>query len=59
MRRYDLLWATNSKWWHFDENYNRIPNDDAPPEAKESYKRYIDQLKNEKRKLPFKNNTSG
>ena len=44
MRQLDLYWMSDPDWW---EIKNHIPTvrDDAPEEAKESYKRYKEQLK--------------
>lgn len=44
MKKLDLYWETNREWWHYDEAYNQILNDDAPEEAKESYAHYLEQL---------------
>lgn len=42
----DLYWKTNKNWWHRDEkNLRPVLNKDAPKEAKESYKRYLEQKK--------------
>lgn len=43
MRKYDYYWTTNNTWYYFDENGVRHLRDDAPPEAKKSYERYLDQ----------------
>ncbi len=45
MRKLDYFWATNKDWWTRDENYEMIIKPDAPKEAQESYKRYLEQLK--------------
>ena len=49
MRKLDSYWLTNDDWWTFK---NHIPTirEDAPPEAQESYKRYIKQIANKERK---------
>ena len=47
MRKLELYWRTNSDWFHFDENLRAVINDDAPEEAKESYRRYMEQRKAE------------
>jgi hypothetical protein len=44
MRKLDFFWASNADWWHW-EGLKRVLNDDAPPEAKESYQNYLKQLK--------------
>lgn len=41
----DLLWMRNDSWWHFDEKLNPVINKDAPEEAQESYKHYLEQRK--------------
>ncbi len=46
MTRLDGYWTTNEDWYHFDENGMPVINDDAPPEAKESYENYRKQSKN-------------
>ena len=44
MKKLDLYWRSNPEWW---ELRNHIPcvKDNAPHEAKESYKRYQEQKK--------------
>lgn len=44
MRKLDFFWASNTDWYHW-ENHTMVVNDDAPPEAQESYKNYLEQLK--------------
>lgn len=44
MRKLDFFLASNVDWWHW-EGLKRVINDDAPPEAKESYKNYLEPLK--------------
>lgn len=36
----DRYWQSNRDWWHY-EGYERVLNDDAPQEAKASYKNYL------------------
>lgn len=36
-------WQSNKNWYHY-EGWNIVLNEDAPPEAKASYKRYLKQL---------------
>lgn len=43
MRKVDLYWATNKDWWEF-KNHVRVVKEDAPPEAKASYARYLKQV---------------
>ena len=38
----DLAWM-DDRWSHFNENGVCVLNDDAPPEAQESYQRYLEQ----------------
>ena len=45
MRKLDLYWRSNKNWFHWTENGDAIINDDAPKEAQESYKRYLEQKK--------------
>lgn len=40
----DRYWTTNREWWHF-EGFKQVLNEDAPPEAKESYRRHQEQIK--------------
>lgn len=43
MRKYDLFWQSNRDWWEF-KNHIPVVKETAPPEAQESYKRYLKQL---------------
>ncbi len=45
MTNLDLHWLSNRDWWHYiDEGSGkRALNDDAPEEAKESYRIYLKQ----------------
>ena len=45
MKKLDYFWLSNEEWWYWDENMNRVIKPDAPPEAQESYKRYLEQIK--------------
>ena len=45
MRKLDFYWASNKDWFHFKDNGVMVVNDDAPPEAQESYKHYLEQKK--------------
>lgn len=40
----DFYWKTNRDWWHV-EGFERVINEDAPKEAKESYNHYLKQRK--------------
>lgn len=44
MRKMDLHWMDNDEWWHV-ENGRPIVKPDAPAEAQESYKRYLEDIK--------------
>jgi len=46
MKKVDLFWQSNRDWWEFR---NHIPavKKTAPPEAKASYQRYLEQTKYE------------
>ena len=44
MRKLDYFWKTNKDWWYRDKNLPRL-KEDAPPEAQESYKHYLEQKK--------------
>ncbi|MBP0975441.1 MAG: hypothetical protein J6S92_14015 [Oscillospiraceae bacterium] len=45
MRKLDNFWLSNESWYHWTESGARVINDDAPLEAQESYKRYLEQAK--------------
>ena len=45
MVKLDLFWRSNEDWYHITDSNNIVINDDAPLEAKESYFKYIKQLK--------------
>lgn len=48
MRKYtNIYWLSNKEWSTFDDNLNVVMKDDAPEEAKESFRLY----KKEKRRL--------
>ena len=42
MKKIDLFWQSNDDWWEVKNNI-QVVRDDAPPEAKESYARYLKQ----------------
>ena len=46
MRKLDYYWKSNKSWYHRKENGVAVINEDAPQEAQESYKHYLEQ-KNE------------
>ena len=43
MTKYDFYWKTNEAWYTVKENLECVVRDDAPPEAKDSYNRYLQQ----------------
>ena len=43
MTRLDAYWTSDSSWYHW-ESGKMILNDDAPPEAVESYNNYKRQV---------------
>ncbi len=45
MRKLDYRWMDKEEWYHLNENCVFVLNDDAPPEAQESYKHFLEQLK--------------
>lgn len=42
MKKIDLFWQSNEEWWEI-RNHVPVLKEDAPPEAKESYERYLKQ----------------
>ena len=44
-----MYWMSNKNWYHF-EGLKPVINDDAPEEAKESYKHYLEQVKEAKKR---------
>lgn len=45
MTKLDYFWMTNKDWFHMKPNGVYVVNDDAPEEAKKSYKHYVEQNK--------------
>ena len=45
MRKLDYFWMSNDNWFYQRENGTFALKDDAPPEAQESYKHYLEQKK--------------
>ena len=43
MKKYDFYWMTNKEWYHQLENGVCVINDNAPIEAQESYRHYLEQ----------------
>lgn len=48
MLKMENKWRENKDWWHYNEYGLPVVNDDAPEEAKESYKKYVEQSKSNK-----------
>lgn len=44
MKRLDYGWSSNPDWWHYNDDGERVINDDAPELVKESYRHYLSQL---------------
>ena len=47
MKAHDLYWATNPEWYDYTDDDDAKPflTDKATAEAKESFKRYLEQKK--------------
>lgn len=45
MRKLDFYWKSNKSWYHRKDNLVPVINADAPKEAQESYKHYLEQVK--------------
>ena len=45
MRILEHYWMSNKDWWYRDKNLVPRLKEDEPPEAQESYKRYLEQIK--------------
>ena len=45
MRILEHYWMSNKDWWYLDKNLDMRIKPDAPKEAQESYKRYLEQMK--------------
>lgn len=43
MKILDFFWMSNKNWYHMNENYVYVINEDAPEEAKKSYENYLRQ----------------
>ena len=46
MKKIDLFWQSNRDWWEYKDHVPTV-REDAPPEAKESYERYLKQTSEE------------
>lgn len=44
MKKLDLYWKSNREWWEYIDHIPTV-KDSAPPEAKASYKNYLEQTK--------------
>lgn len=44
MRKLDYYWMSNPDWWEFD-GLVPVVKKNAPKEAQDSYKRYVELLK--------------
>ena len=44
MKSLDLYWMTNDDWWDVKDG-RQVLNENAPEEAQESFKRYLEQIK--------------
>lgn len=45
MRKMDYYWRSNKNWYYRNEYGICVVNDNAPPEAQESYRHYLEQCK--------------
>ena len=47
MTKYDLYWKTNPEWYNYTDDEDAAPylTEAAPPEARESFKRYLEEKK--------------
>ena len=50
MKRLDFYWSSNPDWWEWKPNGTRVIKPDAPTEAQESYKHYLEQTSGEQGK---------
>ena len=44
MKILDFYWSSNTDWWEWKPNGMRVIKPDAPKEAQESYKHYLEQI---------------
>ena len=47
MKILDFYWSLNTDWWEWKPNGMRVIKPDAPKEAQESYKHYLEQISGE------------
>lgn len=45
MKKLDLYWKSKKEWRILQDNGTYIVNPDAPKEAQDSYKHYLEQIK--------------
>ena len=50
MTKLERFWMSNREWFRFTNN-GPVVREDAPKEAKESYKKYLRQLKEKARSI--------
>ena len=50
MKRLDFYWSSNPDWWEWKTNGMRVIKPDAPKEAQERYKHYLEQTSGEQGK---------
>lgn len=50
MKRLDFYWSSNTDWWEWKPNGMRVIKPDAPKEAQESYKHYLEQISGKQEK---------
>jgi hypothetical protein len=50
MKILDFYWSSNTDWWEWKPNGMRVIKPDAPKEAQESYKHYLEQISGEQGK---------
>lgn len=43
MRKVDLFWQSKDEWWEVKDGFPVVKKD-APPEAQNSYQRYLKQI---------------
>lgn len=50
MTKYDLYWETNPEWYDYTDDEDAVPylTEAAPPEARESFERYLEEKKRHK-----------
>lgn len=50
MTKYDLYWMSNSEWYIYMNDEDEFPQmtESAPPEARESFARYLEEKKRHK-----------